>query len=820
MLKLGIPTWPFSASSAVSKQLSLLLIAVTTLVLSPFALAAPPQINAIPDQTISLGQTVSVTPSISGQGNGAVNWSIAYGPDAVEIEQGTGKLSWAVPGNMPSESFYIGVRASNADGADIEYFIVHAGVSEVVNIGPSHDIKNFADAFRQYQAPGNQFLRPGITYVVEEGVYSDNNFEMGLLNSGVLQSPFAGNSRAYTTVMAESPGKVELREGAGVSMRGDFGEVSYIAIKGFFFNGTNLVVTGVQCRDNPSCTPHHIKFVANGVYRANNRGIGASFMRDLLLENNYVFGGGRAKVSLFHVERAVVRRNVVRFDWVAPEDSGPQNTFSFYTSVDVAAQNNIAVDSDSRSFWPPAEDAGAYGCPVTEGPSRVEFHRNIQLNSEKNWGNMDNQNSDLCVADLNNNVSWDASPVAGHVVARGAVDINHMTVGDIEMEYNNTFLIDGFPNNTRGMRNSIIHNTNASDIFRNFKVGATDSVLGQTYPRTGVSHVNISGTDARLNEQSTSESILNRATITRLNPIHSASNPDGSLKYIVRPEPRSNLSDLASDGAGLGATVMTMRGASGTLWGESGFREETNKQAWPVPMQEIMHERMRAMRHTGPFYTGPFDNRRQVGTATLSGNRGFATAGKDLTHYIWGYLGNAVPPMNVTAQSDGQNTIVRWDPPAPGYEGSITGYRVYDYNSNSGTMSNPRNVGGNRTSLTVNGSNGNTSYVVTAIHNSRGEGGYSYPSNGSFAPVQSSPQPQTPVEDEVAEEETAEAEEEVAEEVTEAVAQEVPVQVVEPAEELLLEEELVEETAEEEQAPSGLLAPVLRILGVMNTSSQ
>ena len=721
-----------SIKASLNMKSALLKTLLTLSVLFPsYALAAVPSISSIAEQSVNKGQTFSFTPRLTSGSNSDVNWSIAYGPDAVQISQGSGTISWDVSSSLPSESFYIGVQASNADGADIEYFIVHVGVPEVVHVGPSYDIKTLGPALRANHPAGT-------TFVVENGVYSTQESKIGLRGDGVVQMPPGGNSSAYSTVMAQTPGGVEFNNEAKIAIEGGTGNPFYLAVKGFFINGPGFTIVGQTCDGDTSCEPHHIKIEANGVNIKDTQGFGVSYASNILFENNYAFGGLRTKFSFYHVDKVIARRNVARFDWVS-DSPGPQNTFSFYSTTNAIAQNNIAVDSDSPYFWQPAEDAGEFGCPVTSGGSQVQFVRNIQLNSAKIWGNMDSQGSNACVADLNNNISWDVRPYAAHIAARGGVDIDHMTIGQIEMLQPDTWLVNGFPQNSRGFRNSIIHDANTTNLFYDFALGITNAILGRTYSRTGIHNINISSTSASINENDGSGNSIDTDSITRLNPIYSLANPQGSLKYILRSEDNTNMSNLDDSNEALGATVTTLKGATGSMWGEGQYNTETGRPAWPFPLQDVIKTRMAQMNYSGAFYAGDGPNKVQVGTAHLSGQRGFATSGKDLTYYVWGYLGNAVPPMNVSAQTDGTDTIVRWDPPASAYKSVITGYKVYDFNPDTKALSNPREVASNQVSLTVENSGGNTSYAVTAMHSSRGESGYSYPSNGSYVASEEEP---------------------------------------------------------------------------------
>lgn len=120
------------------------------------------------------------------------------------------------------------------------------------------------------------------------------------------------------------------------------------------------------------------------------------------------------------------------------------------------------------------------------------------------------------------------------------------------------------------------------------------------------------------------------------NSILAASN---TLKYIVRPEVGSILDNAGTSGSDIGADVTKQYGASGTLFGETGYDQKTSTNLWPWPYENEI-KTVFSESNTAP------------GTATPSTNntlRGFTTgtsldgSSQTLTKYIWEYLGNQIP---------------------------------------------------------------------------------------------------------------------------------------------------------------------------------
>ncbi|MCA9647240.1 MAG: hypothetical protein KC492_41410, partial [Myxococcales bacterium] len=115
-----------------------------------------------------------------------------------------------------------------------------------------------------------------------------------------------------------------------------------------------------------------------------------------------------------------------------------------------------------------------------------------------------------------------------------------------------------------------------------------------------------------------------------------------ALKYLPRIESGSALSGKASDGQDIGATVTTFRGRAGTLFGETGWDDETSLSMWPFPHEERIAKHMGAYTYSGNLQSGK--------AVQVSGARGFAEAKtaldggpQTLTSYVWEYLGTPCP---------------------------------------------------------------------------------------------------------------------------------------------------------------------------------
>jgi hypothetical protein len=639
-----------------------------------------PLINIINDQVMHpriQDQQFNYQPTLSNQDllDGIVHWQLLYAPDGMAIDSVTGELRWLINNDLASESFHIGLKASGKDSAQTKSFILHLGINEIITIGADEELTTIKE--------GLKVLPAGGTLIVRDGIYEGFDNYIGLTDPGSLQHPKSGTAQQLTTVMAEHIGEVILRNGALVKIRGSndnsWPAVSYVAIKGFFAEGGQFAVQGHD--DGTSITRHHhIKIINNGATGIEKDSPFTAFRSDdILFENNYAFGQGRYKFTSYQASNIVWRRNVARYD-VGSYDGEPKGTYSAYTTMNFLTANNIAVDADQPEFVSSGEVAGEFTTPTTSGPSRGKMQRNIQLNSEMIFGNMDDQisngsggDSDVQLSDM---VSWDVRPLKKYVMTWGSAWFDHMTMGDIAAQNFIEEFFNGYHRNTRGLTNSILHNFQNGNLFYGLNQEENHFTIDRTVERFGVNRVNISEFTG-IEDSTYAPSTLQN--ISYINPIISPNNPTGALRYIVRSEHHNNLTGITDDKKPLGATVMTMLGKSGTFYGDPGYDQETHIPMWPFPLEDIIKRKMQAYRFTGPIYAESDSGRVEVGEADLSGERGYAVDDQTLSHYIWNYLGNLVPPFSITSTLVGDNIRVQWQASAKVGQDSISGYRLYAY---------------------------------------------------------------------------------------------------------------------------------------------
>ena len=182
------------------------------------------------------------------------------------------------------------------------------------------------------------------------------------------------------------------------------------------------------------------------------------------------------------------------------------------------------------------------------------------------------------------------------------------------------------------------------------------------------------------------------------------------LRYPVRVEANSPLASAGQNGTRCGPEILKKIGVSGTLYGEPGWNEVTDENLWPFPNERIIRELMRET------------------VDGVSGIYGFCVDGQTLTNYIWAYLGNTVPPFNVSAIPGNKMITLKWDTPAEIAIDSITGFNVYKLVGQTKALVGGTISGNTNCSKTISGlKNGSTyEFAVTAIDKQKGESGLSY----------------------------------------------------------------------------------------------
>ena len=593
---------------------------ITVTCLYSMAFSQSPVIQPVADQVTDKGLTYTFSPVLESGEN--VFWVKEYGPDELTVDRATGKVTWNIPDNLPDEAFHVGVKAINSSGKYGETWVLTVGKGKVFYMGTGEAITTLAE--------GLKAIGSGDVLIIRDGTYSSNKYENTIPGSSASgQTPPNGNSGAFTTLIAENPGKAVF---LGVKKLFQLNNGSYMALKGMILKNTTrdavLQVSGTR-----------IKLIDIGVGDAsvgepNGRANVLISGTYILLEGIYVWGNGRYRIQFTGAsDKCVVRRCVARID--RHEGAFPIGGFQSYCATNIVYQNNIIIDSDHKEFWTKFTwMQNLYGVPATgcnAKPFGNIFDRCIAINADMGLMQTDAQDN-VTPTIWQDNIGWDlrlsrdhagTGGVNGILHGVGASLTNQSTIGRVSTPGGSFF--------TSRSEDSYITNSLLKQIGWDNGASANQGAL----IRTRTSHFYLQGNSiSEFTGDKAEAQSINNSTIEG----NTWNNID--IQYLLR-SPLQN----GGDEKRIGANVLTFKGKSGTFYGEPGYDTETNISMWPFPKEDVIKKHFSRYSYTGPTRDGG-------GIQTLYGNRGFAdtnavqldgTSPVTLTSYIWEYLGNPIP---------------------------------------------------------------------------------------------------------------------------------------------------------------------------------
>lgn len=457
-------------------------------------------------------------------------------------------------------------------------------------------------------------MSPGDTLIVKDGTYTQR-----------IEDPVSGTPASYTTIAAEHDGGVVI-DGSNAGQWEnalDIYDRRYIRIEGMKFRGGRADGTG-----NSAAAVYgsdHIKIMRCAFYDPSLRSseetpggtnyptFSISSCSYMLVEDCWAWGYGRYKFESYNSEHVIFRRCLARYDRMKAHY--PKAVFSIYGSPYNQLQNCIAIDSDQDPYYEGLDESseGFYGGLVSPNNSPENNNRGMKILGcvALNVSGDQGAGSLLTYGDqyIKDTVVWDCQGGITYGVPNdnASVSAEHLTCGGIYGEQSDytpsggngaTCWEDGLGTS---ITNSLFADNNEYGIF-NFRGSDYNDFFNNSagdYGNSwGQSHTGPGPNDTYL---------------------------DPELEYITRIESGSPLKSAASDGGDVGATVLKRYGVSGTLYGEAGFEQLTDRDLWPWPNQYRIQNDMGS-------YSGP-----------PVGARGFCAPGTDLTRYIWEYLGNPIP---------------------------------------------------------------------------------------------------------------------------------------------------------------------------------
>jgi len=459
----------------------------------------------------------------------------------------------------------------------------------------------------------------GDTLIIGNGNY---------VNQQILTAP-SGTSGAYTKIHAENTGGAVIDmssatawDSCGLRTGGDDHHIEF---------------DGLKIRGNPALGDtngvveiygSYIKLFRIAAYGQGEVGTNYVFAtmsgsHHILIEECWVWGGGRYKFLAYESSYVVMRRCVSRHDW--NDDGGgdgrsQQACFTNYDSSNTLFQNCIAIDS------------GAVGTPQTmygawwdENNAAVlktgKITSSIILNIRTNFAGMHDKPSGNRT--IENSIIWDSNGGWGTADYYGysapTISINKMTIGQIIGNYDSGWPIAQGTGVKYGVSGG------STTVTDSIITGAADYGLAEWVTNDYISFYNNGANYGGLEHTPTAGA----HNITNINPLTNC------LKYLPRIESANcSLYTAGSSGGRIGAEILYKHGTSGTLYGETGYDTLTSEPLWPFPNEDLIK---------ADYAT--------YSAHSISGARGFAATGNQLdgatpitlTSYIWEYLGNEMP---------------------------------------------------------------------------------------------------------------------------------------------------------------------------------
>ena len=463
-------------------------------------------------------------------------------------------------------------------------------------------------------AHGIESLAGGDTLIIGDGTYTES----------ITGMP-SGSASAYTTIRAANDWGVTI-DGSGWADSYKNGinisSAHYVHVRGFHVKMNQATLT-----NEPVAVPYsdHVKIQRCSGSYAPTSGNPATFdvgptSSYVLIEECYAFGGGRYQFVVYDSDHVVVRRSVARHDYAT--NVAVCAGFANYDSASTVWQNDIVLDSDTANCkW---NDERLYGGFYSENQPDDSFPDTTQvlegviiLNVQAVYAG----DFDLKVTGqrtIHDMVIWDSS--GGYYGDQGPglaanISATRMTLGGTTGVYN----VNG--GQAQGTGFTVVGSSVPNML--------TNSILSQNNS-FGVADYTISDYNAFLGNGANYGGA--HQAVPGLHDIAPDADVTPSLRYLPRIEPASPLKVAGQGGGQIGAEIMFMIGAAGTLYGEASWDDVTGIPLWPFPNEDVMKSDMAA-------YSGPGGQ----------GARGFATGNsldgspQTLTKYIWEYLGHPIP---------------------------------------------------------------------------------------------------------------------------------------------------------------------------------
>lgn len=451
----------------------------------------------------------------------------------------------------------------------------------------------------------------GDTIVVANGDWS-NVAEMTIDSD---HKPVNGSDTAYTNLIAETDFSVRLPY---IKITGSTEKpISYIIFRGLVFDDNHIrSVSG-----NFINYLHHIKLIRCGFLThglaGNTQTLGLlnssgdlAYNQYNLVEECLFWGSGRYMLLLWHGQKNIVRRCVIRHDkeqGVGGQDDGQIANYRGYDCQNSLFQNNISIDSDRVSN---------YTTPLN--PEVAGY-----------WiGDQSHGNGNI----IDGSISINDTGIGFYLGGNGSMTPNSSSIKD-SVVINPTYGVVGDPELFSGIRFQNLDGTVSNCLVyktQNANVKGISRYSGVvTVNNSIITEIHASAYGLRVDSADKinhyNAGVLYNPPNWGTNSINSNPLTNGLL-YPTRTEIGSTLAN-----GSVGPTIMKKTGVSGTIYGETGYDKVTDDNLWPFPNEATIKTLM------------------STTVAGVSGVYGFTSgtsldgSPQTLTKYIWEQLGNQIP---------------------------------------------------------------------------------------------------------------------------------------------------------------------------------
>ncbi len=360
----------------------------------------PPSIEDMGLHEVPLGETFEFSPVISGE---VAVCRKDLGHDDVAVDSETGQIRWDTAGLSFGRGFHIRIKCSNYAGSSYASMVVH-----VDNTGNSRLRVAGEDGLSANLRDASLSMASGDTIVFPDGIYpistsGDESYE----NAFKETTPTAGSPGQFSTVIARSPGGVEVtgeaHDGIPTQKNGfQLAGPQYVALVGFvsrdaqrasFIASTSsrvlLDFMGTQGTGTEGRPCSNFQEASEGVCsQAGLRVNGGS----PLIQSSYDWGHNRYGIMTRSSDASLTRRSFVRLD----EHRGdqPYGGFSDYCDTQHLSQDNTVFDSLSETAPHYKNYAGLSAFPATDcesNPATLSTSGLLAVNNELSLSLMDSE---------------------------------------------------------------------------------------------------------------------------------------------------------------------------------------------------------------------------------------------------------------------------------------------------------------------------------------------------------------------------------------------------------------------------------------------